>query len=191
MRWRGVARARSARRDGLRSRLPGIAAVTILSVLLGGCSSNVPTGGRFAAEGATVAFESIDGPPPAVFDNLVSQLGKEADARQVPVVSRSEPATYRVRGYVSAIVDRGKVSFAWVWDVYDASRRRTLRLSGEEPAGSRHRDAWAGADDAVVRRIAGRAMEGLAAFLNDPRTPGPPTPDGETAIRTAALGPRR
>jgi hypothetical protein len=126
-----------------------------------------------------------------VFENLVSALGKEADARQMPVVSRSQPATYRVRGYVSAIVDRGKVSFAWVWDVYDADRRRTLRLSGEEPADSRHRDAWAGADDAVVHRIAGRAMAGLAAFLNDPHAPGHPSPDGEAPIRTAALGTRR
>ena len=43
-------------------------------------------------------------------------------------------ATYRVRGYVSALVERDKTTFAWVWDVYDTDKRRALRLSGEEPA---------------------------------------------------------
>ena len=43
---------------------------------------------------------------------------------------------------------------AWVWDVYDNNQQRALRLSGEEPAGKAGRDAWAAADDLVLRKIA-------------------------------------
>jgi len=31
---------------------------------------------------------------------------------------------------VSALVERDKTTFAWVWDVYDADIRRALRISG-------------------------------------------------------------
>ena len=50
---------------------------------------------------------------------------------------------------------------AWVWDVYDRNQQRALRLSGEEPAGKAGRDAWAAADDLVLRRIAQAGFTGL------------------------------
>jgi len=93
------------------------------------------------------------------------------------VVSRGSPATYRVRGYVSAMFDRGKTSFAWVWDVYDADKRRALRITGEEPATTakaRRRDAWDVADEAVLRGMSKNGMERIAAFLNTPKE-GPAT----------------
>jgi hypothetical protein len=134
---------------------------------------------RFAASrpaglpGPTVAFESIDGPPPAVFSRMVATLNEEATSHRLTVVSRSGPATYRVRGYVSAVVDRGKTAFVWVWDVYDADKQRALRIAGEEPAGpGRHRDAWAAADEQVVRHIARSGLQRIAAFLNEPQPAG-------------------
>jgi hypothetical protein len=148
--------------------------VVVLAATAGGCASNLQSIGRLTAgvtpvsSGATVAFESIDGPPPAVFRKLVDSLNNEAEARQIAVVSRSGPATYRVRGYVSALVADGKPSFAWVWDVYDADKRRALRISGEEPAAGRSRDAWAAADDQVLRGMARSGMERIAAFLGAP-----------------------
>jgi hypothetical protein len=146
----------------------------VLSASAAGCSSSVQDIGRLAfAEGAihsdaTVAFESIDGPPPTVFRKLVDALNEQATARRIKVVPRAEPATYRVRGYVSALVEGGKTSFGWVWDVYDADRHRTLRISGREPGAGRHRDAWSAADAAVLRRIAGDGMARIAAFLEAP-----------------------
>ena len=153
----------------------------MLAALAAGCSSQQV--GRFASvnaavpSNATVAFESIDGPPPEVFRKLVTALNDEAGARRVAVVSRSSPATYRVRGYVSALVDRDRTTFAWVWDVYDSDKRRALRITGEEPAHAKPRrrdariDAWTAADDEVLRRMSRTGMERIAAFLN---TPGPP-----------------
>jgi hypothetical protein len=136
------------------------------------------TGRAIPVGGATVAFETIDGPPPAVFQRLVATLNDEATARRLPVVSRAEPATYRIRGYVSAVVDRRKVSFAWVWDVYDADKRRALRIAGEEPAEGRPRDAWSAANATVLRRIAQNGMDGIAAFLGTPAPAAlPPEPE--------------
>ena len=127
--------------------------------------------------GSTLAFESIDGPPPDVFRKLVANLNDEASARQIAVVSRTGAATYRVRGYVSALAERDKTRFAWVWDVYDTDKRRTLRIAGEERAvAAHHRDAWAAADEQLLRRIAHAGMDRIAGFLNAPEAP-PPAPE--------------
>src|SRR6185503_11219379 len=147
MDWRGVQRAGGAPCWRLSGR---VAAITALAVTVSGCVTGADSGARIALNngltGATVAFESIDGPPPAVFSRMVATLNDEAAAQRLNVVSRAGPATYRVRAYVSAVVNRGKTSFVWVWDVYDAERQRALRVAGEEPAAAgRHRDAWAAA----------------------------------------------
>ena len=157
----------------------------MLAALAAGCSSQQAA--RFASlnavpSNATIAFESIDGPPPEVFRKLVAVLNDEAHARNVAVVSRSVPATYRVRGYVSAMVDRGKTSFAWVWDVYDADKRRALRITGEEPATAKaaRRHAWDAADEAVLRGMSKSGMERIAAFLNAPKEPPTVAPEQPT-----------
>lgn len=116
--------------------------------------------------GPTVAFESVDGPPPQVFDRLVRALETESTARSFTIVSREAPASYRVRSYLSAQVRRGRTVIAWVWDVYDRDQQRAVRLSGEEPGGKGGRDAWAMADDQLMRRIALSGLNGLNGLIN-------------------------
>lgn len=192
-----VAGARGASRRFL-SRPLGMIAAAALAASAAGCSW-VPSNGRSslastASGGSTVTFESIDGPPPEVFRKLVASLNDEAGARQIAVVSRSAPASYRVRGYVAALVERDKTIFAWVWDVYDADKRRTLRISGEEPAAPhRRRDAnsaagaWSAADEQVLRRMAKNGMEQIAGFLNSPEPP-PPAAAPEPTLMTLVSG---
>jgi hypothetical protein len=148
-----------------------IATMLLAACALGGCASTGggPASGAFAMAGggaATVAFESIDGPPPAVFDRMVGVLDTESKLRNLAIVSRENAATYRVRSYLSAQVVRGRTMIAWVWDVYDGSQQRALRLSGEEPAGKVGRDAWAAADDLVLRKIAQAGLSGLSGMIN-------------------------
>ena len=138
-----------------RTRL-GIAACLALALAAGGCA-NAPGPAPMASvsteRGASIAFESIDGPPVAVFQNLVTTLSAEAPSRQVQVVSRTGSPAYRVRGYLAAIVVGGKSHISWVWDVYDADKQRVLRIAGEEATSRPGSNAWAAADEQMVRRI--------------------------------------
>ena len=163
------------------------AALLAVSCALGGCAGGGATGsGSYAmastGSGPTVAFESIDGPPPQVFDRMVSVLDSESKLRNLSIVSREGRAAYRVRGYLSAQVVRGKTVIAWVWDVYDNNQQRALRLSGEEAAGKAGRDAWAAADDLVLRKIAQAGLSGLSGMING-------TPDAAPAPAPERRGP--
>jgi hypothetical protein len=142
----------------------------------GRMNSFAQTGG-----GATVTFDSIDGPPAQVFERFVEALNAEAQAKALPIVSRDGTATYRVRAYLAAQISRGRTSIAWTFDVYEAGQQRALRLTGEEPAGKPGRDAWTVADAALLRRIAQNGMAGVAAMMNgtrEPDTPVQPAPAG-------------
>jgi hypothetical protein len=146
------------------------AALLALACGLGGCASSGSVDGAFAMAsgggGTTVTFESIDGPPPQVFDRMVSVLDSESKLRNLSIVSREGSASYRVRSYLAAQVNHGRATIAWVWDVYDGNQQRALRLSGEEPAGKAGRDAWTAADDMVLRKIAQAGLSGLTAMIN-------------------------
>jgi hypothetical protein len=193
----------------LRRAVSGALAAMLLAAFcaLGGCAGGGAAGNSYAmapsgGTGATVAFESIDGPPPPVFDRMVSVLDSESKLRSLSIVSREGTAAYRVRSYLSAQVVRGKTMIAWVWDVYDANQQRALRLSGEEPGGKAGRDAvrdpWSAADDLVLRKIAQAGFSGLSNMINGtppdaPALRGPavatvvaPMPDG--GMPAAALG---
>ena len=133
--------------------------------------------------GQTVTFESVDGPPPGVFDRMVSVLDSETKLRNLSIVSRESPASYRVRSYLSAQVVRGRTVIAWVWDVYDRNQQRALRLSGEEQAGKPARDPWSAADDMVLRKIAQAGLSGLSSMINgtpaDSPSSAPAAPSGK------------
>jgi hypothetical protein len=120
----------------------------------------------------------------------VSVLDSETKLRSLQIVSRENPAAYRVRSYLSAQIVRGRTVIAWVWDVYDRDQQRALRLSGEEPAGKGGRDArrdaqrdpWSAADDLVLRKIAQAGLAGLSSMIQG-------TPDAAPAASPGQRGP--
>ena len=153
------------------------------SMALAGCTlDGAPSLSAAQPRGATVAFESIEGPPPAQFRTLVQNLNDEAQSRRLAVISRETPSAYRVRGYLAAKVVKGKTTIAWVWDVFDGDERRALRISGEETAKGPIRDAWTAADDAMLRRIAHSSMDQLAVFLTSSEV----APNGSSAAVATA-----
>jgi hypothetical protein len=159
---------------------------------LGGCASSGAANNAYAmaastGSGPTIAFETVDGPPPQVFDRLVSALDSESKMRSLSIVSREGQASYRVRCYLAAQVVRGRTMIAWVWDVYDRDQQRAMRLSGEEPAGKAGRDAWAAADDMVLRKIAQTVLSGLSGMING--TPGDAIAPAPAAPEPAKRGP--
>ena len=172
------------------------AALLAVACGLGGCAGGAATNSYAmassrSANGATVAFESIDGPPPQIFDRMVGVLDSESKLRNLSVVSREGQATYRVRSYLAAEINHGRTSIAWVWDVYDSNQQRALRLSGEEPAGKSGRDVWAAADDLVLRRIAQAGFSGLSAMINGTAPADVPRRSGAGAARRSRAPTRR
>ena len=173
----------------------GLVALALLAVAFtaGGCATDTRMGSFAQGSGATLAFDSIDGPPPQVFERFVEALNAEAQAKAVPIVSREGTATYRVRACLAAQISRGRTTIAWTFDVYEAGQQRALRLSGEEPAGKPGRDAWTAADSPLLRRIAQNGMAGVAGLMNgtqQPEAPGqPPSPPRGPAIADAVSPP--
>ena len=178
---------------GLRGCLAALSLV--VAGALGGCAGGGATSGAFAmasgGDSATIAFESIDGPPPQVFERMVSVLDSESKLRSLAIVSREGSAAYRVRGYLSAQVVHGKTMIAWVWDVYDRDQQRAMRLSGQELAGKAGRDPWAAADDLTLRKIAQAGLAGLSSMINGtPDTvPASPPPTRRGPAVASADGP--
>jgi len=113
----------------------------------------------------TVAFDSIDGPPRAVFDKLVQHLNAEAQERRLAVAARDDSAAYRVHGYLGAVASPKQKSISWVWDVYNREQRRVLRISGEENISGKQKDVWQAVDDGAMSRIARKTIEELAGYL--------------------------
>jgi hypothetical protein len=173
----------------------GAAVLLAVACALGGCAGGgAATSSAFAmaSDGPTITFESIDGPPPGVFDRMVSVLDSETKLRNLSIVSRESPAAYRVRSYLSAQVNHGHTVIAWVWDVYDRDQRHTMRLSGEEQAGKAGRDAWAAADDLVLRKIAQAGLSGLSGMAGGTPVetqPPAPAPTGRGAAVARADSP--
>jgi len=182
----------------LRARAPRAASSIVWRLLaaaagvitLAGCGPDGQPGLNAAQpRGASVAFESIDGPPPDKFRKLVDNLNEEAQARRLAVASRDSPAAYRVRGYLAAETAKNKTTISWVWDVFDSEQHRALRISGEESVKGRHRNTWAIADDAMLHRIARSSMDELAAFLTSPAVaPGTPALPAPAPPPVAMLG---
>src|SRR5437868_7004391 len=89
------------------------AALLAVACALGGCAGGGTGSDSYAMAsggggGSTVAFESIDGPPPAVFDRMVGVLDSESKLRNLSIVSREGQASYRVRSYLAAEIIRGR-----------------------------------------------------------------------------------
>src|SRR5664280_1304040 len=160
---------------------PGVLVAAACTMALAACTQDGQPGMAGQPRGATVAFESIDGPPPGQFHELVQALNNEAQTRRLAVISRESPSAYRVRGYLAAKVAKRETTISWVWDVFDRDDRRALRITGEEIAKIRHRDAWSAADDEMLHRIARSSMDQLAAFLTSPDV-APGTPDTEPGM---------
>jgi len=174
----------AARRVSL---LSGLAAACALA--LGGCNPDGQAVPIAQPRGATVAFDSLDGLPPAQFQKLVRNLNEEAQARHLAVISREQPSAYRVRGYLAVKVTKHQTTVTWIWDVFGQDEIRAIRISGEETEKVRHRDAWTAADDAMLHRIARASVEQLAAFLTSPEVAPGTAPSPAADAQVAQAGP--
>ncbi len=180
-----------AMQSGLGQRVPSAGWVgvqrrygTIGVLLLGlsGCAGVAQIENLGEARRTTVAFESIEGPPPALVHKLTRSLNAEAGARQIAIAA-PPGAEYRLRGYLAP--QEGVAAVAWAIDVYGPDQRRVFRLSGIEQTGGQ---AWTAVDDPTLDRVARKGIEQLAAFLAAPRAPADAAAVAATPPRFSMLG---
>lgn len=155
---------------------------------------------RIDAPGVPVSVQSITGAPDAVTTNFAGLLGEAAAERRMEIVPGDKPARFRVRGYLTAQPTQdGQTALAFVWDVYDETKKRAQRVQGES-LGRRGgtSDPWSGVDQTIVAKAAAESMDAIASFLvttpavetvlpsDKTRTAGKTAADSAKDARTAA-----
>lgn len=139
-------------------------------------ASRAPT----IAPGVPIAVDSISGGSDAVRGAFSSAMSNEATARRVEIVDPATNPRYRVRGYLAAQpTDDGQTTLAFVWDVFDAQKKRAQRVQGATVARSSSGD-WTGVDQTTVTKAASDSMDQIAQFLVGQ--------DQVAAVATAARG---
>ena len=165
---RGLGRlVAGARRIGIHRHSGRLCAVVLLSLAAAACANLGQLSNLSEGPNVSVAFESIDGAPPAVFNKFMGALKQEAATRQVAVVAPAE-ADYRLHGYLAVQGEGSASTVAWAWDVYDRQQRRTLRINGQEKGAPS--TGWASADDDVLRKIARAGVDKLALLNAAPKS---------------------
>jgi hypothetical protein len=137
-----------------------------LAVVLAACNdtttvARAPT----IAPGVPIAVDSISGGSDAVRGAFSSAMSNEASARRVEIVDPATNPRYRVRGYLAAQpTDDGQTALAFVWDVFDAQKKRAQRVEGATVARNSSGD-WTGVDQTTVTKAASESMDQIAQFL--------------------------
>ncbi len=138
------------------------------ALALAGCQETTTAARpRVDAPGVPVSVQSISGAPDSVTTRFAGLLGEAAAERRMEIVPCDKPARFRVRGYLTAQpTEDGQTALAFVWDVYDESKKRAQRVQGESlgrrGGGS---DPWSGIDQTVVAKAAAESMDAIASFL--------------------------
>ncbi|SCZ09238.1 hypothetical protein [Microvirga guangxiensis] len=141
----------------------GRLAALAITMALGACQGSLMSG---SPEGVPVAVESIDGAPAPVQTALLSELTNAASDRKVDLVGTSAPARYRVRGYLStATAEDGETKVSYVWDVFDAQKRRAKRLEGSR-AVTLASGSISAIDKETLGKLAQSSMDEIAEFLS-------------------------
>lgn len=120
-------------------------------------------------EGVPVALESIDGAPAPVQTAFLGELTTAASDRKVELVGSSGEARYRVRGYISAATEDGETKVSYVWDVFDAQKRRAKRLTGSRPVALAS-GSISTIDKDTLAKLAQASMDEIAEFLSDSKS---------------------
>lgn len=175
---------------------PALIAVVLAAGLAACNDTTTATRAPTVAPGVPIAVDSISGGSDAVRGAFTSAMSNEASARRVEIVDPKTNPRFRVRGYLAAQpTDDGQTALAFVWDVFDAQKRRAQRVEGATVARSSSGD-WTGVDQGTVNKAASESMDQIAQFLvgQDQVRPASATAgavEGAAAARTAAATPNQ
>lgn len=115
---------------------------------------------------ASFAFEPFTGVPGNAADELVRRIADVSSREGLNVVRRvGAPATFRVKGYLTAVGNPTATTLSYIYDIYDASGRRLHRIAGQEPSGGTSGDPWSGVSAETLQVVAERTVAALKAWL--------------------------
>lgn len=164
-------------------RLGGPAAALALALLAAGCSADgagspptALTSPAFTAATAagdhidltamTFAIEPFEGMPGNAADDLTRRIVETGKHEGLTFVQRlGAPATYRVRGWLTAVGNPTSTTVVYIYDVTDASGQRVFRFTGQEPSGGTSADPWSAVSVDTISIIAERTVASLKAWL--------------------------
>ncbi len=148
-------------------------------LLVSGCADNgtPPTPSNIAAatapsppavpaSEATIAFEPFIGMPGNRADQLSRKIGEMAQKEKLKLARRiDEQATYRVRGYLTAVGNESGTTIVYVYDIFRGNIR-VHRISGQETSEGSRGDPWTGVDNDALNNIAIRTVVALKSWLS-------------------------
>ncbi|MCG7391884.1 hypothetical protein MHY87_03065 [Microvirga sp. ACRRW] len=144
----------------------GRLAAIAMTMTLGACQGSLVSG---SPEGVPVAVESIDGAPAPVQTALLGELTNAASDRKVELVGTGAQARYRVRGYLSTTTEEGETKVSYVWDVFDAQKRRAKRLESSR-AVTLASGSISAIDKGTLAKLAQSSMDEIAEFLSNSKS---------------------
>lgn len=120
---------------------------------------------------ASVALASLSGMPRDVADRMSLAFAQEAGAHDIPLAA-PEKADYLVRGYVNAYPTDLGTSIAFVFDIFDAGKKRAQRLGDILFVRGTAADPSSLIDSAAMTKVFAKSAGDLATFLgNGPSAP--------------------
>jgi len=114
---------------------------------------------------ASFAFAPVENVPGEFAYAMEDALKAYAPTRSLTLVEDGGGATYRVKGYLSAIGDTHRVLLVYVWDVFDAAGNRVHRISGQEPASGGGADPWSAVEGPMIDVAARETIDALADWV--------------------------
>ena len=119
-----------------------------------------------AVEGVRFAFVTVTGIPGQMRFDLEKALQKYAATRNLDIGIEDDPtATYRVKGFLSAVGDQNGTLLVYTWDVYDSAGRPLHRIAGQQTAAGSVTDPWAGISTKQIDDAARETIDKLADWI--------------------------
>jgi hypothetical protein len=125
--------------------------------------------GKPATPAADIVFalEPITNAPADMIYAFSDALKAQAPSRQIRLVDAGEPgASYRLKGYLSAVGDSNSTLLVYVWDVFDSNGARIHRLSGQVRGPGSAADPWAAMDETIVKKAASETIDSLGNWVH-------------------------
>lgn len=120
-----------------------------------------------ASEGMSVQFLPFLGIPVNLGDRLYRDIRQQAAAQSIKVALRlDEPATYRIRTYMSAVGSGGTITtVVFQVEVFNGAGERLHRFLGQDTAQAAKGDPWSAVEQGTISQLAAEIVTGLKVWL--------------------------